>query len=880
MSIVKLSEVRKGDLNIAGGKGTNLGELIHQGFPVPPGFVVTTSAYSEFIEELPLPTGEQGQNAAGSSGADIRAKIVAKKFPPELEDQIQLHHQQQTQNDSREVVYAVRSSATAEDLGDASFAGQHDTYYYVDGPNLPLMVKKCWASLWSESAISYRQSQGIAHSEVKMAVVIQEMIRSDVSGVTFTADPVSGSADLIITEASWGMGAAIVDGRVSPDRFVVDKTTNKLISKKIANKKFMVPAFIDKDGGSRLQEIPTHLRQVECLTPAQVATITDWAMRSEEYYGTHQDLEWCFEGDDFFMLQSRPVTTLGQPSEVVPKGKYVLFKPMVENFTDPFLPLSQDLLIEIFPVLKIIYGRAYMNLTQMRALIPLKISDEDLATIAYMSDIKDFKPRLSVLRLIGTSFILILAYLIFGVLYQRTDNMPDDFMEKFREFFRRTVDDPDITPPGTLPKLFLKTRFFEPVGNMPLMVNITAPRYMLLLALLKALLHRWLPELGEDAASLMSSGNDGVLSTEMGREIWQLARTIKQHPDLAAIILESNPGQAIDLLRKQHDATKFNDQLDDFLAKHGHRTLKEFELNSARWDEDPSLIIGMVRNYLLADSDPAVSAARIKQQRQDVADKVSEGLASLPLEKLLGWRGRTIKAIQKKVKYFIKLRENSRFFHIMGFYAVRLKVLEVETALLDSGALKCKDDIFYLNWSQITDLQTGKLTWAETEGLIRSQRMNHIRLGKLRPPKTIGIKIEAKSAADAEASGHQLHGQAASSGSYRGYARVIMDPAIDSELKPGEILVAPFTDPAWTPLFLIANAAVVEVGSFLSHAGTIAREYGMPCVVDVADCTSRIKSGDLIEVDGSKGTITFVDQSKFVDEDLKPPEGTVLNQRW
>jgi len=865
MRIIKLSEVRSEDHDIAGGKGANLGELIHQGFPVPPGFVVPTDIYAEFIGNFD-PPGETNPENAISLCEVIRHKIVSTALPAELEAQIRHHHELVQQKYQNEIVYAVRSSATAEDLGDASFAGQHDTYYYVNITNLPMMVRKCWASLWSDAAFSYRQSHGIEHSEVKMAVIIQVMILSDVSGVTFTADPVSGAENVIITEASFGMGAAIVDGRVSPDQFIVNKATGKLTSKKIADKKFMVPAFLDQDEESRLREVPAHLRRTQSLTAKQIDTVTSWAKRSEEYFGSQQDIEWSFEGDEFFILQSRPITVMGEIEEVVPEGKYVLFKPMAENFTDPLLPLSQDLLISIFPMMKIIYGRAYMNLSHARAIVPLKITDEDLATIAYLGDIQDFKPRLSIPRLLGLSFIGFCFYLIFGVLFQRTDNMPDGFMDNFRRYFRDVVDDPNISAPEALTKLFFKTGFFEPVGNMVLLVNLASPRYIFLTILLNKLLKRWIPDLQEDAASLLTSGNEGILSTEMGREIWQLARTVRLDPGLTNTILETAPDKALALLQDQPEAEAFVDQLESFLEKHGHRTMKEFELNSVRWEEDPSPVIAMIRNYLLADSDPGASEARIELKRQVLEDGVSKGLAGLPLEKLLGWRAKIINGIRVKTKYFVKLRENSRFFHIMGFYAVRLKVLEAETELMDSGVLKCKDDIFYLSWPQVEDLQSGIVKWVDVEGLIRSRRINHIRLSKLRAPKTIGVEIKAKP--EATSSDHELRGQAASPGLYRGIARVIMDPATDAEIKPGEILIAPYTDPAWTPLFLIANAAVIEVGSYLSHAGTIAREYGMPCVVDVADCTNHIASGDLIEVDGSSGTVRLIDKQSALN-----PEG-------
>ena len=858
MPIINLNEVRKEDIDTVGGKGANLGELMHQGFPVPPGFVITADTYAKFVDTEGLPPGDQiGDDAAFC--ATIRDKIISRALPWEFEEQILFSHEQLQQNRQTEIVYAVRSSATAEDLSGASFAGQHDTYYYVSINTLSMMVKKCWASLWSDAAFSYRQSQGIEHRDVKMAVIVQEMILSQTSGVTFTADPVSGSDTVIITESSWGMGAAIVDGRVSPDQYIVNKSTSELTSIKIADKKFMVPAILDQTEASRLQEVPAHLRRIESLTVDQVNIITSWAKKSEAYFGSHQDIEWAFADNEFYMLQSRPITVIGQPEDDLPKGKYVLFKPMAENFTDPLLPLSQDILGKLFPMMTIIYGRVYMNLAHARVIVPLKLSDEDLSTLAYLGDIENFKPRLSIPRLLVLFPLLYIYYLIFAVLYYRTSNMPDGNMECFRRYFQRVVDNPAISAPEAMAKLFLKTSFFEPVGNMVLLANATASRYIFLLQLLHKLLKRWLPSLNDDAASLLTSGTDGVLSTDMGREIWNLARTIKKNKTLSTIVLKEEPDRVLATLRKQNDASEFIAQLESFLHKHGHRTLKEFELNSVRWEEDPSPVIAMIRNYLLADSDPDASAARVAEQRQVLLEEVKSNLAALPLEKLFGFRFRIISFVRNRAKYFIKLRENSRFYHIMGFYAVRKKILKTEVELIEKGALKCKDDIFYLHWHEVRDLQSDTSDWSDVEELIRSRRMNHIRLNKVRPPKTVGIDIAVVD--NSPLSGNQLNGQGASPGSCQGKARVIMDPAIDAVIKPGKILVAPYTDPAWTPLFLTASAAVIEVGSYLSHAGTIAREYGMPCVVDVLDCTTRITSGDLIHVDGSSGKVTLLDHA-------------------
>jgi len=216
-----------------------------------------------------------------------------------------------------------------------------------------------------------------------------------------------------------------------------------------------------------------------------------------------------------------------------------------------------------------------------------------------------------------------------------------------------------------------------------------------------------------------------------------------------------------------------------------------------------------------------------------------------------------VRLAASRARYYLKLRENSRFYHIMAFGSIRKKILGIEAELRQQGSLKCKDDIFFLRWNEIAALRSGRLGWLDVEGRIRERRMEHVRLAKLTPPRTIGIELRARPVAESAAA-DWLEGQSASPGRYEGVARVILDPAVDLTLRPGEVLVAPYTDPAWTPLFLTAGAAVVEVGSYLSHAGTVAREYGMPCVVDVADCTRRIRSGFSVEVDGGRGVVRIL----------------------
>jgi len=260
---------------------------------------------------------------------------------------------------------------------------------------------------------------------------------------------------------------------------------------------------------------------------------------------------------------------------------------------------------------------------------------------------------------------------------------------------------------------------------------------------------------------------------------------------------------------------------------------------------------------MLVDSDPSGHEEKVNRTRKALEEEIQKALEKYPFEHSLRLRWRLIRYIKERARYFTRQRENSRFYHIMAFNVVRKKILKAEADLMSQGKLKCKGDIFYLDRHELSQLQTGKLSWFDVEDRIRDRRIEHIRLSKMVPPKTVGVAIK-KRPQEEEATiddASALHGQSASAGSYTGKAHVIMDPSIDIELKPGEILIAPYTDPAWTPLFLTAGAAVVEVGSYLSHAGTVAREFGMPCVVDVSDCTRRIHSGVQVKVDGDRGLV-------------------------
>jgi phosphohistidine swiveling domain-containing protein len=867
--ILWLDEVRRGDVAVAGGKAANLGELIAQGFPVPPGFVLAAPAYQRFaagigLNDLVLRVGSAPPAEIRTLSAEIAEQIRSADVPDDLRQAIVSAWHMLRERCGPDLVCAVRSSGTAEDLGTASFAGQHGTYYYVDEPRLLPMIRNCWASLWNEAAARYRATHGMDHGAAHMAVVVQRQIPAEISGVTFTANPVTGARNEIVTEASWGMGAAIVDGRVTPDRYVVSRDGFRLMEEKVSRKRFRVSTTLRGGPEGRLLDVPLEQQHSGTLSPQLVLAVARLAVSAEERFGAPQDVEWAIADGTVNVLQSRPITVAGQRPFCRNErgGTYVLFKPLVENFTDPLTPLTANMWLQgpLTMPLAIIGGRVYFDVEKLRRVFPFRITDAEVAQLLYLSaagvrpHLRVSLPRLPVVVLLAAA-----VYVMYANVYVRSAHLPADFMDGFRGFADSVDRDPRYGMREALRELFLGTSLVRtmsaPLAHQVLLVNSSAMRYFVWFWLLKRLLHRWLPDLPADALGLLTTGSEGVLSAETGRHIWRLALVARQNPVVRQLLADHAPEAAFPKLRSAPEATGFLAELDRFLATFGHRALKEFEFRSPRWEEDPVPVLGMIRNFLLADLDPDEHERRVAARRAEMDRVIALELGRRPLERALRLRTRLVRYVADRVKYLARLRENSRFYWVMGAYVVRRKILRLEQRLISEGRLRCRDDIFFLDVAEVEQLSAGLLGWTDVEERIAERRREHVRLSKVTPPRMIGIEPPAPGETPDAGDGAVLRGQAASAGRHEGRARVILDPQRDVALEPGEVLVAPYTDPAWTPLFLTAGAAVVEVGSFLSHAGTVAREYGMPCVVDVADCTTRIRTGDRLIVDGNAGLV-------------------------
>jgi rifampicin phosphotransferase len=879
---IDLSQLRPQDAPYVGGKAANLGALLRAGFPVPPGFVVTAPVYRRVVDTLSLGadvgllTSQASAETVARTCERIRQRLAAAALPPDMAAVTTEMFDRVFPGEQSDAICAVRSSATAEDLAGASFAGQHGTYYYVTRDQLIDMIRRCWASLWTAEAVAYRASRGIAHDSVAMAVVVQQMIPAHVSGVAFSVNPVTGDRSELVIESTWGMGAALVDGRVTPDRYLVDRHCLRVRERRVAEKRQMVRASVARTMDHRLDPVPLEMRLRETLGADDIHIVADMAMRCERHFGQPQDIEWALRDGAFYLLQSRPITTLDRAhtARPDPAGRYVLFKAIAENFTEPLTPLSADLLTAPFARaigLRIIDGRIYADLAAWRRLVAYDLSDEQLARFLYsVLEVLPPHPRLSWRRLTPMIVAMPLIWLSVAPTWARAAHMPDDFMEVFRRVCDDVIDDPSVDPPTAFQRVWGDPSPLKPLGEMPLLVNACSMGFAAWLAILRRMLKRWAPDLRAETATQLCAGESGVLSARMGRDVQRLAGVARSVPAVARLLDEDLTADVlIERLRADPAAAGFMAALDEFLRVHGHRTAREFELQVQRWWENPAPVLGMVRNHLASDETLAnarTTASMAASARVAAELRVSRAMERLPLERRLGLRGRLIGWAARRARYYFKLRENSRYYHIMGMDVVRRKVRAVERELLAAGRLRCSDDIFFLQWSEIQALRDGRTPWEELEPVLRERRLQHVRLSKQPPRRTIGVTIDdprTQAAPDLRT----LTGLSASPGCHEGIARVILDPSVNAHLRRGEILVAPYTDPAWTPLFLTAGAAVVEVGSFLSHAGTVAREYGMPCVVDVADCTRRIPNGARLLVDADRGEVRILE----LPGDVAPP---------
>ncbi|MGP4031001.1 PEP/pyruvate-binding domain-containing protein [Pseudarthrobacter sp. 1C304] len=885
-----------------GGKAANLGELMRAGLRVPAGFVLTTRAYRQATAAAGLDavhaalaaTAPDDLPRLAALAADARERVLASDVPAGIADAVRAACAAL----GPDTPVAVRSSATAEDLPFASFAGQQDTFLNVAGADdVVEAVRRCWASLWTDRAVSYRATHGIAPSAVALAVVVQRMVDAAVAGVLFTANPVTGRRHEAVIDASPGLGEAVVSGAVNPDRFVVDSATGKVTERRIGSKGVAVRP---RPGGGTEQVSVPGAGPGPCLDDAQLAELELLGRRAELHFGAPQDLEWAIDGrGTLWLTQSRPITTLYPlPSRRrVPDGPraYFCFS-LAQGLTRPLTPMG----LACFRLIASSVARAahfdvpvprdgpppYAEAGQriFFDLTPVVRSSVGRAVVPRVFDVMEARSAAVLRRLFEDPRLSVTVRSPWPVLRHVAPvaaraRVPETLLrglvrpeaalrrvEKFGERFRAAL----AVPAGSTPvqrldhveRILAKELF----AVVPSIIPLPALGFALLAGAGKLL------GSGAGPGSLQTvlRGLPHNVTTEMDLALWQLASAIRAD-DAAAALFD---GSAVDgagpdgegpddgvlaELAGRYRARKLpavaQSGLAGFLGRYGHRAVAEIDVGMPRWSDDPSHILGVLANYLRLE-DPGQAPDGLFTKAAKEAEAQVERLAGAAGERSR-LRAALVRAALKRTRLFAGLRELPKYHIVEALAAVRGQLLVVGTALAAAGSISAPDDVFFLDLAEAREGLTG----TPLQHLVAQRRGDYAQeLGRRHIPRVLlsdGTEPEAVHAArpgTGPATPGLLTGAPASAGTATAPARVILEPR-GARLEPGEILVAPSTDPGWTPLFLTAGGLVMEMGGPNSHGAVVAREYGIPAVVGVPDATTLISTGQRITVDGAAGTV-------------------------
>ncbi|MEV4170160.1 PEP/pyruvate-binding domain-containing protein [Nonomuraea sp. NPDC049709] len=805
MQVIHLSEIDSSMIDLVGGKAAGLGEMIKAGERVPDGFCLTVESYKS--RDLPE-----------SELIDAYERLGGGRV-------------------------AVRSSATAEDLPDASFAGQQDTLLNVEGAG-PLIdaVRRCWDSLHTERAVAYRATVGI--EDAAMAVVVQRMIDPVVAGVLFTANPITGCRTEMVVDAARGLGTAIVDGTVVPDHYVL---------------RHQAPAVPNDDG---------------CLGQEQLEELRDTGRRQQEHFGSPQDIEWAIDAaGTLWLLQSRPITTLfPAPPDTGDTRLYLEFG-HIQGMLRPATPMGVSLLKtgsgmwfkamgatidprDPLPRLVPIGGRLYFDLTDFlrnksmrkRLGISLQVYGPRVqGAVQRMLDDPRFAPRRGLPFRLGNAVKMTLRLApdaIVGIVRSlaRPDAARVRAYRALSEIRRQTTTPAEPATPAERLRWVIEDSHKAVMG--PDMMRLVWPLMAGMIA--GSAPSGLLQGVADDELDIVLGGMPYNVTTEMDLALWKVAVNAREHRDLFL----STPPEELAAKYRAGDLPDIG--MAGFLDRYGMRAAAEIDVGMPRWEEAPAPLFATIANYLRVD-DPEQAPDRRFEQAAQKAEKMIDTLARRARRRR-PVRGRLATFFMRRSRKLTGLREIAKFAWLPAILAARRQLLLIGTDLAARGLLERADDIMFLD---LSEARAAVHNGADHRDLIAARRATYER--ELRRPTVPGALLSDGTDVEALAppgpvEDGVLTGMAGAAGRATGRARVIRDPA-GAHIEPGEILVAPTTDPGWTPLFMTTAGLVTETGSPVAHGPTVAREYGIPAVICVRNATHEIKTGQLITIDGTAGTV-------------------------
>lgn len=861
--VLSFQEIQNTQLSLVGGKGLNLGKLSKiQGIQVPEGFCVTTEGYKKAFEQnetfhalldrLTLLKVED-RDQISVICRKVRQILMEVEIPSDVVKAVSNYLSQF----GDEHAYAVRSSATAEDLPHASFAGQQDSYLNIIGKEAILEhISKCWASLFTDRAVIYRIKNGFDHKQVSISVIVQRMVFPHASGIMFTADPITFNRKVLSIDACFGLGEALVSGLVSPDCYKVKE--DKLVDMRIATKKLATYGL--KEGGTETKQIDPNQQKTQTLTELQILQLSRIGRQIEAYFGCPQDIEWCLVNDTFYIVQSRPITTLYPIPETNDQDNHVyLSVGHQQMMTDPMKPLGLSFYLLTTPApMRTAGGRLFVDVTNMLA---------------------SPNSRKAIIDTAGKSDPLIKAALMTVVEREYIKSLPNN--EKVPSSIRNNTDmlaeienNPTIvtdliksnqTSIEKLKQIILtksgldlfdfiledlqelRKILFNPQSSRVIMAAMEASFWI------NEKMNKWLGEM--NAADPLTQSVANNITSEMGLALLDVADVIRPYPEVIDYLQQVKDDNFIDELVTLEGGQEAQDAIIAYLNKYGMRCAGEIDLTRTRWSEKPTTLLPIILSNI-KNFEPNASKRKFEQGRQEALNKqqeLVEGLKQLPDGEQ--------KAIETKriidlLRNFSGYREYPKYGMINRYFVYKKALLKEADQLVKANIIHEKEDIFYLTFEELREVvSTNKLDYQ----IIDKRKEQYKFYKKLTPPRVItsdgeiiaGEYNRENMPADA------IVGLPVSSGVIEGRARVILKME-DANLEDGDILVTTFTDPSWTPLFVSIKGLVTEVGGLMTHGAVIAREYGLPAVVGVENATKLIKDGQRIRVYGTEGYIEIV----------------------
>lgn len=879
--VLDFQEMDKKQLGLVGGKGLHLGELSKiEGIRVPEGFCVTTIGYQRAIEQnetyqamlnrLTMLSAEDRDQMVEIS-RKIRQTIMEVEIPSDVVTAVTRY----LSRFGEEQAYAVRSSATAEDLPHASFAGQQDTYLNIIGVDAILQhISKCWASLFTDRAVIYRMQNGFDHRQVYLSVVVQRMVFPEASGILFTADPMTSNRKLLSIDAGFGLGEALVSGLVSADGYKVRE--GEIIEKRIAAK--ILAIYGRKEGGTETKQIDPDQQKSQTLTDEQILQLARIGRQIEAHFGQPQDIEWCLAQDTFYIVQSRPITTLYPIPEANDQENHVYVSVGHQQMmTDPMKPLGLSFFLLTTPApMRTAGGRLFVDTTAMLAspvsrenvLNTLGQSDplikDALMTILERGDFIKSLPIAENEQTPGKNNISSAGY---QTPIDHDPTIVSDLMERTQssiEVLKQNIQ----TKSGS--DLFdfilediqeLKKNLFDPQSSAVIMAAMNASTWI------NEKMNEWLGE--KNAADTLSQSVPGNVTSEMGLALLDVADVIRPYPEIIDYLEQAKDDHFLDKLLTFDGGQQVQDAILDFLDKYGMRCAGEIDLTRTRWSEKPialvPLILGNIKNFK-----PNASHRKFEQGRQEALKKEQELLDRLKQLPDGEGKAQETKRMIDLIRNFIGYREYPKYGMVSRYFVYKQALLKEAERLVQAGVIQKKEDIYYLTFEELHEVvRTNKLddpgciveqqTKLATRKMISKRKEEYNVFEKLTPPRVITSdgEIIAGEYKRENIPAEAIVGLPVSSGTVEGRARVILNME-DADLEEGDILVTSFTDPSWTPLFVSIKGLVTEVGGLMTHGAVIAREYGLPAVVGVENATKRIKDGQRIRVHGSEGYIEIL----------------------